>query len=347
MGQGLSLEIVMVATATLFPLSRRSAIAGIGAGLAVPILSRLSGAVHAASLDELVLYGPPAGPSIVLAQAVATGALSEITAKSSFKIWRNPDEMRAGLTSGTMNALVLPIQVAANLYNRGMKLKLLNIMTKGLIYIISADAGITGFDGLRGKKLAVPFRNDMPDLVVNRLLAHYDIVPGTDITIVNTGTPIEAVQMLLAGRVDAVLAPEPACAGAIMMGKLKGKDVRRAIDVQAVWGEVTGKEPVLPQAGLALTDRLTAAHPGLADSLQAVLEAAAKKVNADPAEAAAAAAPSLDFPKPVIAASIATSKLVAIRAKQARPAIEVMLSTLGDSDPDIIGGHLPDDGFYL
>lgn len=328
-------------------LSRRAALAGIGAGLAMPALGWLAGTARAAALEELVLYGPPAGPSIVLAQAVASGALAPLAGKASFKVWRNPDEMRAGLTSGTMGALVLPVQVAANLYNRGMKLKLLNIMTKGLIYIVSEDVGIDGFPALKGRKLAVPFRNDMPDLVVNRMLAHYGIAPGTDIAIENTGSPVEAMQLLLAGRVDAVLAPEPACTAAMMMGKLAGKDIRRVIDVQAVWGEVTGKEPVLPQAGLALTDALAMAAPELADGLQAVLEQAAAKVNADPAQAAKAAAPALDFPEPVLAASVATSNLVAIRAGKARQAIETMVTTLADSDPGIIGGHLPDDGFYL
>ncbi|MFC5386977.1 ABC transporter substrate-binding protein [Aquamicrobium segne] len=328
-------------------LSRRCVMAGIGAGLALPALSWLSQSVQAAQLDELVLYGPPAGPSIVLAGAVASGALTPFAGKADFKVWRNPDEMRAGLTSGTMGALVLPVQVAANLYNRGMKLKLLNIMTKGLLYIVSDDTGIDSLPALKGRKLAVPFRNDMPDLVLLRLLAHYGMTPGTDIVIENAGSPIEAMQMLIAGRVDAVLAPEPACTAAIIMGKLAGKDMRRVIDVQTVWGEVTGKEPVLPQAGLALTDALVAAAPELANGLQAVLEEAAARVNADPENAAKIAAPSLDFPEPVLAASIATSKLVAERAGQARPAIEAMLSMLADSDPAIIGGHLPDDGFYL
>ncbi|MGB3391570.1 MAG: ABC transporter substrate-binding protein [Pseudaminobacter sp.] len=333
--------------AALPTLNRRTALAGIGAGLAAPTLSWFTGPARAAALEQLVLYGPPAGPSIVLAQAVASGALGSLAGKVDFKVWRNPDEMRAGLTSGTMGALVLPVQVAANLYNRGMKVRLLNIMTKGLIYIVSEDASIDGFPALKGKTLAVPFRNDMPDLVVARLLAHYEMAPGKDIVIENVGSPIEAMQMLLAGRVDAVLAPEPACTAATMMAKLAGKDIKRVIDVQAVWGEVTGKEPVLPQAGLALTNALTEAHPDLADGLQAVLEAAAEKVNADPADAAAKAAPSLDFPEPVLAASIATSKLVAIRASAARQPIETMLETLADSDPAIIGGHLPDDAFYL
>lgn len=337
----------MRAKATSVLISRRTTLKGIGAGLAAPAFFRLTGFAQAAPLDELVLYGPPAGPSIVLAQAVASGALAPLASKVEFKVWRNPDEMRAGLTSGTMGALVLPIQVAANLYNRGMKLKLLNIMTKGLVYIVSADTDIDDFSTLKGRKLAVPFRNDMPDLVLARLLNHYGMAPGTDLVIENTGSPIEAMQMLIAGRVDAVLAPEPACTAAIMMGRLAGKDIRRVIDVQAVWSEATGEEPVLPQAGLALTDALAATSPGLGDRLQAVLETAAARVNADPQGAAKIAAPFLDLPEPVLAASIPTSRLVAIRAGQVRQPIEAMLSTLADSDPAIIGGRLPDDGFYL
>lgn len=326
-------------------LPRRRALRFIGAGLAAPAL--LGRPAAAAPLTELVLFGPPAGPSIVLAQAIASGALAPLAAKASLKVWRNPDEMRAGLTSGTMNALVLPVQAAANLYNRGMKLRLLNIMTTGLLYIIAADPRIDGFAALKGRKLAVPYRNDMPDFVVDSLLAHHRLKPGADLAIEHTGTPTEAVQLLLAGRVDAVLAAEPACTAAVIRGKQLGKDIRRVIDVQQAWGQVSGKEPVLPQAGLALTDALTGANPGLADTLQAALAAAAAQVNADPTGAAAHAAPALDFPAPVLAASIPSSNLVAIRARAARPAIEAMLSLLAERDPAIIAGRLPGDGFYL
>jgi NitT/TauT family transport system substrate-binding protein len=329
------------------PVDRRLALTVLGAGLALASLPAIVRPAKAAPLQELVLFGPPAGPSIVLARAVTSNALAGVAEKVSLKIWRSPDEMRAGLTSGTMSAVVLPVQVAANLYNRGMKLKLLNIMTKGLIYIVSTDTGLTDIKALRGKRLAVPFRNDMPDLVIKRLLSAYEMSQEKDITLESTGSPIEAMQMLVAGKVDAVLAPEPAVSAAIMLGKMAGKDIKRVIDVQEVWGEVTGKAPILPQAGLALTDGLTAQNPDLADALQGALADVAARVNADPQAAAQAAASSLDFPEPVIAASIATSKLVAIRASEARPSIEAMLETLAASDAGIIGGKLPDDGFYL
>ncbi len=338
----------MLDAALLQPIERRTLLAGMGlvpAGLMLG--TGIVGRAYAKSLDELVLYGPPAGPSIILAQAVASGALSGVVEKTSFKVWRSPDEMRAGLTSGTMSAVVLPIQVAANLYNRGMPLKLLNIMTKGLVYIISEDASLNRIEALKGKKLAVPFRNDMPDLVLKRLLTVYGLSPQTDVALENTSSPVEAIQMLMMGKVDAVLAPEPAISAAITMGKMMKKDIRRVIDIQEVWGQVTGKEPVLPQAGMVLTDALMKDAPQLAEVLQNALVRVAAQVNAEPAAAASIASTALDFPEQVLALSIVTSKLVATPASEARPVIETMLETLASNDPAIIGGKLPDAAFYL
>lgn len=328
-------------------IDRRTVLGGIGCALALPLLGAASGRAFAAPLAELALWGPPAGPSITLAHAAASGALSHLADDVGFKVWRNPDEMRAGITSGTMQALVLPVQAAANLYNRGLGVRLLNVMTNGLLHVISTDKSIAGIPDLKGKRLSVPFRNDTPDLVLARLLVHYGLAAGSDIEVETTGSPVEAIQLLIAGRVDAVLAPEPALSAAIMLGKTMGKEVARVIDIQQVWGEVSGGEPVLPQAGLALTDAFADANPGLADALQAVLEEVVVAVNAEPEKAAVSAAPALEMPVPVIAASIPASNLVAIRAAESRPQIEAMLTTLSDVDPALIGGRLPDDGFYL
>lgn len=337
----------MVKSFTRPAFSRRTALLGLAAVAAVPLVARWRRPSRVTGPGDLVLYGPPAGPSIILAQAAHRGVIGHLDGRVDLKVWRSPDEMRAGLSSGTMAAVVLPTQVAANLYNRGMKIRLLNIMTNGLLYVISADHSIDGFPALRGRKLAVPFRNDMPDLVIKRLLTWHGMDPAADLTLVDTGSPVEATQMLLLGRVDAALIAEPAGTAAARLGKLIGKDIRRVIDIQAAWGEITGHAPVLPQAGLALTDTLRDAHPGLADALQLELEAAAEAVNADPEAAAAVAAEFLDFPTSVLAASIAVSKLVATRAREAREPIETMLAALADADPAVIGGRMPDDGFYL
>lgn len=326
------------------PATRRNVLAGLTVTMAVPAFGY---AKAAEPLDELVLYGPPAGPSITLAHAVATGALAGIANNVSFKAWRNPDELRAGLTSGTMKAVVIPTTAAANLYARGFGLKLVNVMTKGLLYVVSTDESITSIETLRGKKFAVPFHNDTPDILLNRLLEHNGLDIKTDLDIRYTGTPVEAVQLMVTGRVDAALVPEPAATASIIKAGMLGKTVVRSIDLQKAWGELTGLDPVVPQAGLAVVSDFLDEHPGSVAALQEALVRVTAEVNAHPDAAADSAAAALDFPKKIVAKSIATSNLTAMPSSEARPALEAMYQAILESDPDKIGGRLPDDGFYM
>ncbi|WP_166443704.1 ABC transporter substrate-binding protein [Rhabdaerophilum calidifontis] len=323
--------------------SRRDTLAALTA-LAMPALARPA---RAAPLAELVLHGPPAGASITLAHAAATGALAGIADKVSFKPWRNPDEMRAGLTSGTMQLVVMPTLSAANLFNRGLGVRLVNVMTNGLLYIVAADPAIRSFAALKGKRVALPFRNDTPEFVFNRLMREHGFVAGRDLTLETTGTPIEAVQLLLAGRIDAALAPEPAGTAAMLRGAVAGKTIERVIDIQAEWRRLAGPAATLPQAGLAASRGFLERHADLLPAIQAALTKANAEVLAAPARAAGNAASALDLPWPVIEKSIPVSNLVTIPAREARPQLEAMFALNAEADPALIGGKMPPAEFYL
>ena len=327
---------------TAFRPSRRSALAGAAAlamAFAAPSILR------AAPLARIALYGPPAAPSIVLAHAIAAGLLAELAPEVTLSTWRTPDELRAGLTSGTIDLSVMPVQVAANLYNRGMGVGLVNSMTDGLLHVVAAEGSITDLAGLQGKRLAVSFVNDTPDFVLRALLDAQGLTDG--VQQVPVGSPIEAAQMLLAGQIDAALLSEPASTVAIMRGVPAGRHLARVLDLQEEWGRLTGGAPVLPQAGLAATQVFLDRGRELLPRLQAVLEQATAAVLADPVRAASDATAALEMPAPVLALSIPHSRLAARPASQSRPAIESMLSLMAKGDPAIIGGQLPDDGFYL
>ena len=315
--------------------------------LAAAALGPARAALGAPGRDELVIWGPPAGPSITLVHAIENGMLRPIADRVKFKAWRNPDELRAGLTSKTMDVFVLPTQVAANLHNRGLGVHLLNVMTNGLLYVVSADEAITSVPGLKGKTIAVPFRNDTPDILFKRLLALYELSPGADLTLQFTGTPIEAIQLLAAGRVDTALVPEPAASAAIIRTRLSGQSVSRVIDVQQAWAEATGTSPVLPQAGLGVSQRFLEGGDADIQALQVALAEAAAAVNADPARAASQAAAILGMPWPVLEQSIPHSNLVATPAREARPALEAMFGVMAEADTKIIGGSMPPPSFYL
>lgn len=327
-------------------LNRRTVLAGLAAAGAAAVVPGVTRVRAAEPLRSLTLWGPPAGPSILLVHAIATGRLRAVADKVTFKPWRDPDELRAGLTSGAMQLFVLPTQAAANLFNRGMDVRLVNVLTNGLLYVAAADGSLTTLASLKGRSVAVPFRNDTPDVIFRRLLRAEGIAEA-ELDLRFTGTPMEAAQLLATGRIDAALLPEPAASAAILRASLAGTTLTRVIDLQAEWARVTGLPPALPQAGLGVTGGFLAAHPQVVQAVHAALAAAVAEVNAAPVEAAAGAASALGLPQPVIAESVRHSNLVATPAREAQPVLEAVFASLAEADPGIVGGGIPAAGFYL
>lgn len=324
-------------------LSRRNIMLGSlagGAALAVPGLLRA-----APMMETLSLFGPPAGPTITLAHAAATGALDAVAGEVSLTAWRDPDELRAGLTSGRMQVVILPTNAAANLYNKGLGLRMVNAMTNGLNYVVTRIPEVKSVADLAGRSVALPFRNDTPDILLRRILAAAEVAQDA-VTIVPAGTPIEAVQLLLTGKAECAVLPEPATTMAEMRALQAGQEVTRAIDIQAEWGKLTGLGPVVPQAGLGVMDEFDTANPGVIEAIQSAIAATLPKVLADPDAAAKSASETLGMPAPILAKSIPHSALVATPASEARPAFEAMFKAVTDVDARAIGGKLPDDGFY-
>lgn len=321
-------------------ITRRSLIAatgGLTSLLAMPSILR-------AAAPRLALYGPPAAPTITLAHAVESGMFAELAGDVSLTVWRTPDELRAGLTSGEIDLSVVPAQVAANLYNRGMGTRLVNVMTDGLLFIMVRAGEVDSLAALAGKTLAVPFPNDTPDFVTRAVLEHHGLTDAVNLA--SPATPMEAAQLLLAGQIDAAVLSEPVATVVTLRAAEAGQQVVRAIDIQEEWSAMSGLGPVVPQAGLAVTEGFVAEHGDLIAPLQAILVEATADVLADPEAAAAHAAAYLDQPAPMLAASIPHSRLVATPASQSRPALEAMYGLMAASDAAIIGGGLPDDGFY-
>lgn len=318
-------------------LDRRHFLAAAAASLAMPHVARAA--------EPLLLWGPPATPGLLLVAAAREAALKALPMPVEVRIWRTPDEMRAGLSSGTMKAVVMPSYAAANLHNRGLGLRLVNILTQGLLSVVAPAGTVKTLADLKGKRVVVPFKNDMPDFIFRRLLAFSQITPDA-LSIDYSGTPPEAVQLLLAGRADAALLSEPASAGALLLAGLRGKELERAIDTRLAWQKATGAAS-LPQAGLAISDPLgrELGEAGIR-TLQQGMEAALAAVLADPSAVASDAATLFQLPGPVLARAVPFSNLVVQPASAARPDLEKLFTALAEGDPRIIGGKLPGGGFY-
>ena len=189
------------------------------AGAAAAGLSLAAPAWAQQKLDRLVLGGPYASVSNPLIRMVQSGALSDLAQHVEFAEWKDPDQLRALALGGKADFMAMPSNVAANLYNRGVPLQLLDINTWGILTIVSRDPDMKTLPDLVGKELVMPFRGDMPDIIFQTLAEQQGIKVGEDIQLRYVATPMDAMQLLLTRRADQALLAEPAISMAFIKAK--------------------------------------------------------------------------------------------------------------------------------
>ena len=100
-------------------------------------------------------------PSVTIAVAALQGKLAK-QADVSLKIWRSPDQLRAGVASGQFKVMMSPSNVGVNLRNQGQKVGMVNILTNGITQLMCKGSAIASPQDLVGKKILVPLKTICP-----------------------------------------------------------------------------------------------------------------------------------------------------------------------------------------
>ncbi|QCD51996.1 ABC transporter substrate-binding protein [Campylobacter sp. RM16192] len=313
---------------------------GLGAALGVTAL-----APDLFAKERFDIWGMPAIPSTMLAVATMQGELNK-THDMKLRIWSNPDQLRAGVASGDMKLTAAPSNVGVNLANQGIKFGMLNIMTNGLQNVLVKDASIKSIEDLVGKKLIMPFKNDMPDLVLRAICKKRGIdISKIDITYVQT--PPESVGLFLQKDYDAALSIEPMSSAAILKGKKMGVDVSVGFELPEIWGESFGVKPYIPQAGLIVSLDYYNANREVFEVFHNDLQNSLKWILQNKQSAAKIGAQYLPAPEPALANAFERSNLTVTKASDLADELMSFFEVLFELNPKILGGKMPDKSLFL
>ncbi len=318
----------------------------------VLVLSLFSptGGMAEEKLDKLTLAGPFASVSNPLVKMVNSGALNDVAKQVEFLTWQDPDQMRALALNGEVDFIAVPTNAAANLYNKGVDIRLLNVSVWGVLWMVSRDNSLKTLADFKGKEVIMPFRGDMPDIIFQYLAEQEGLDIKQDLKLTYVANPLDAMQMLIMRRAEHALLAEPAVSMALRKTQsfpisIVAPDLYRSVDLQQEWGRVLKQEARIPQAGMAvinsqLSDRV----------IQRFIEEYAKATqwvldNPEAAGDMVAERISLLIPE-AVADSIKTAQFKTVTAPEARPELEQFFQMLLDNMPAVMGGKLPDDGFY-
>ncbi len=302
--------------------------------------------------NTIVIAGPIATVSHPILYMVEKNVLKDIGKKVEFRLWNNPDELRALILKKEVDFIALPTNVAANLYNKGVDLKLINVSTWGILGLVSRDKNLKAIEDFKNKEIIVPFRADMPDIVLQALIKKAGLDVKKDFNLKYVATPVDAMQMLILRRADHVLLAEPAISIALRKTgsfpvKLIAPDLYRSLNLQEEWGRLFKVEAKIPQAGLAVIGD-TKGKEELISKVLLEYEKALKWYQTNKEEASKLVVKTLPMlEENGLEDSIEHVDFKNISAKDSKKDLEFFFNVLLENDAKLIGGKLPDSGFYL
>ena len=325
---------------------------GLGGCLAAVLL--IWSGLAAAKLPKLVLSGPYAAVSNPLIHMVDSGALKDVAEVVEFRPWKDPDQLRVLALDAKADAdfVAMPTNVAANLYNRGVKLQLLNVSTWGVLWMVSREPNLKTLADFKGKEVLMPFRADMPDIVFQVLAEKQGLDMKRDFKLRYVGSPLDAMQMMITRRADHALLAEPAASVALRKTKsfpvsVIAPELYRSVDLQQEWGRVMQRPARIPQAGIVALGKVLG-DAVLIDKFQRAYAASLAWCEKQPDECGKRVASRIDMLTPEgVADSVRVDNAVFVTAKEAKPELEFFFGLLHAKQPGLIGGKLPDEGFYL
>lgn len=256
-----------------------------------------------------------------------------------FDVVGSPDQLTARLVTGELDAAVLPLNVAATLFNRADgELKLAAVTSLGSLYAVTANPNVTEFNDLAGQSVVATGRGGTPQTVLDALFAAAHL----DVSVEYRAEPPEVIAYLTEDPNAVAILPEPFATAVLA----QNPDLHVAFDLGEEWRSMTGTE--LATVVLMVRSVVVEARPSDVSDLVSDIAHSTDWVNEHPAQAAPLIVDLDIVPNAAIAeAAIPRTHLVTWTGSQAREAVEATLTAMHATNPASIGGAIPNASFFL
>lgn len=290
------------------------------------------------------LVAPMGAPTVSLVKMFKENPSLGEGVEVKYESVKSPALMAPRLISGEADIAIVPSNLAIKLYNKGIGIQLAGTTVWGILYIATTDEKIEGWGDLKGKEINMIGRGLTPDVVVRYLLEANGLVPDVDVTFNYVGGAADLAPMFIAGKSTLSIMPEP------MLTKVltKRDDARIVLDLQKEWAKATEGDTSYPQAVIVISNELIENRPEVVAEFLKRARESVEWVNANPAKAGEyVEALGLGLKAKIVEKSIPRSNLMFRDASESEEAIMKYFGILHGFSPELVGGKLPDEGFFL
>ena len=260
-----------------------------------------------------------------------------------FTIAASPDEIVPMVVQGNLDIAAVPANLAATLYQKTEKdVSVLAVNTLGVLYIVENGDSVKSVEDLKGKTIYASGKGATPEYALDSVLEASGIDPEKDVTIEYKSEHAEVVSALAQDQTAVGLLPQPFVTTALM----KNDKLKVALDLNELWEASMNDDSRLVTGVVIAKNEFIKDHADQVDAFMDAYKESVDFVNSDTEAAAQIIGDHDIIPKEVAQKAIPDCSIVFMEGDDMKTMLSGYLTTLNDQNPQIIGGQLPDDGFY-
>lgn len=244
------------------------------------------------------------------------------------------------VATGQGEYLITGLNVGAKGYVKGLPIELVNVNTWAVDYVVARDSKIKSWADLVGKRVNLPLQGGPVDFLA-QFLIEKEGLQSNRFQFVYAAPP-QAMQLFSLGQLDAVVLPEP------QVSQLLASDpqAKIVIDIQKDWAKWHKGDDSVPYVGLFVRGPWATQNPTLANQIAQAYAKGVKWMNDNPQAAAKMGAKVLDMPETVVAQALKRTRLAIYDSARTKALTNEHLEEMLQFSPDLVGGKVPDAGFY-
>jgi NitT/TauT family transport system substrate-binding protein len=259
-------------------------------------------------------------------------------------LYDSPDQIVSKIVTGEIDGAAVPSNLAPILYTKTQKkIKLTNLTTMGVLYIVENGDSVKSIADLKGKTIYASGKGSTPEFVLNYILKQNGLEPDVDVKIEWKSDHATVSAAVASGEATIALLPEPF----VTTTKAKVTNLKVPVDLTTEWSKVAGDDSELIMGAFVMTTNIIDTRKADVDKFLEKYKASVDYVNKNPKEASELIAKYAILPNAAVAqAAIPGSHIVFTSAQDAKKSLEGFFTVLMNSNPASIGGSLPDENFY-
>ena len=196
---------------------------------------------------NLKFYYQDGTPALTVAKLRKENPVIDENIRIDYEMQKSPDLLVAEILKEGADIAIVPSNLAAQAFNKGLSYKILGTSTWGAMYLTSTE-DINDFEDLRGREIYTFGKGLTPDIVLRYILSNNGIDPDSDVNIIYLNSAAEMGPVFLSGKASLALLPEPLLS--VVMAKKE--DAKIIFDLNQEWANISGAKKGFPQSSLII-----------------------------------------------------------------------------------------------